>query len=320
MDALIRRAETCRARRRSGWLPFLLSLGVHAAFVPFILLTPPPASETGPPILDTNVCRDEPRLSVAFLVVAGGQEASESGAQAPAPSLPQPERTSDPPAAMIPSVIAVPMPLPVPPRDEGRATVPRAGEAGGNQAGAGSAGAPALPALLRLPREVQSVVYVLDRSTSMGLSGAWDVARQWVLASMEGLPSSTRFQVIYYDRCPQLLCGQGRPELVPATPAFLRQAAEQLEALHAGGGTKHLPALSAAVELDPDVVFLLTDGEEMTGEEVRLFTRRNRRAVLNVLELTTTIQDHDGGPLQALATANRGVCQVVNFALQAPTH
>jgi hypothetical protein len=75
-----------------------------------------------------------------------------------------------------------------------------------------------------------------------------------------------------------------------------------------------LPALSTAVELDPEFIFLFTDGEEMTTEEVRILTRRNRRAVLHVLELTTTQQDRAGGVLEALASANRGMCQVVNIA------
>jgi hypothetical protein len=148
----------------------------------------------------------------------------------------------------------------------------------------------------------------------MGLSGAWDVARQWVLASLAQLPASVRFQVIYYDRYAQPLCGPGRFDLVPATTANVRQAVDRLTALNAGGGTKHLPALSAAVELDPELVFLLTDGEEMTLEEVRTLTRRNRRAVLHVLELTTTQQDRAGGVLQELARANRGVCRAVNIA------
>jgi hypothetical protein len=315
MDAIIRRAETLRAPRSSARLPFLLSLAIHAAFGSWVVLAPsaPPEPESPPCAIDTNITRAEPRWSLAFQVEPGGSETSENRGEpssAPLPSV----RVNDPPPSTVPAVVPVPSAPSVFPWKPTPEAPSSARVTGSEQQASGAADVLAPPALLTPPRQTQSVVYVLDRSTSMGLSGAWDVARQWVLASLARLPDTARFQVIYYDRSPQLLCGQGRYELVPATLLNLQLATERLEALHAGGGTKHLPALTTAVELDPDVIFLLTDGEEMTAEEVRLLTRRNRRAVLHVLELTTTTQEHGGGPLQALAAANRGVCQVVNIA------
>jgi hypothetical protein len=295
-------------------LPFLISLGAHTLLLPLILFVPAHADlpETSRTAIDTSVLRPEPRLTLAFVVQASGDETSEPPPQL-SPSPPQPAREAESAITVIPSMVQAPALTsgapPEPTADMGHELKGGMSSSAAN----GPPGIPAPPSFLSLAERAQSVVYVIDRSTSMGLSGAWDVARQWVLASLATLPRSAQFQVIYYDKWARPLCGAGGYELVPATLENLRQASDRLEALPAAGGTKHVPALTAAVKLNPELVFLLTDGEEITEEEVRTITRCNRRTALHVLELTTTDQNKGGGPLAALARTNRGKWQPINI-------
>src|SRR5579875_280015 len=53
--------------------------------------------------------------------------------------------------------------------------------------------------LFPLPATAASVVYVLDRSVSMGLARKLDFARRELIASLRHLPATIRFQVIAYN-------------------------------------------------------------------------------------------------------------------------
>src|SRR5205814_3378423 len=135
--------------------------GVHLAFVPWILFLPPPVSEpsTTYPAIDTSVCRGEPRLTVAFVVTAAGDEASESHAPLPSTALPQPPLIREPLTVTVPGAIVVP-PAPSVGSQESARVIPSAanGQETGNRA-LGGPGVPAAPALLAMPRQAQSVVY-----------------------------------------------------------------------------------------------------------------------------------------------------------------
>src|SRR5262249_23000898 len=156
------------------------------------------------------------------------------------------------------------------------------------------------------PTEARTIVYVIDRSMSMGLGGALATAKQELLASLERLPATARFQVIAYNRSAEpLLLGSGGLE--PATPEKKRRAASLIEGLDAVGGTEHVPALKRALALRPDVIYFLSDGDDLQAEQVRALTVFNRgRSIIHAIELGHTRRTGENRSLQILARENHG--------------
>jgi hypothetical protein len=125
-------------------------------------------------------------------------------------------------------------------------------------------------------------------------------------ASLERLPAEARFQVIVYHDQPELLLS-GRAELVPAGTYNTDRAARRLKGLRAEGGTNHLSALRLALGLAPEVVFLLTDADDLSDADRHVVTKLNRgRAVIHTIELNPSHRGRADMPLQVLARENRG--------------
>jgi hypothetical protein len=163
-------------------------------------------------------------------------------------------------------------------------------------------------AFFQIPTQGKSIVYVIDRSGSMGSDGCLAVAKRELLASLERLPSSVRFQVIAYNRSAVPLCIHGQYGLIFATEENKQSVARLLEGIHAEGGTDHLSALKQAMALGPDVIFFLTDADELRPDEVRKVSFLNHgRSVIHAIGLG---QQH-GLPLNSLAQANQGVYRAV---------
>jgi hypothetical protein len=160
----------------------------------------------------------------------------------------------------------------------------------------------------------QTLVYVIDRSSSMGLHGALAAAREEVLASLEQLPPTARFQVIVYNRTAEPLLAS-QPELMVPSPENKQRVALQLSTLRAEGGTDHLPALRRALALHPDVVFFVTDADDLTAQHLRAVAQLNpgRRTVIHAIELNLRNRNRPDMPMHALALDNRGTYQAVDL-------
>ena len=92
------------------------------------------------------------------------------------------------------------------------------------------------------------MLYVIDRSASIGLQNSFARAKQELLASIELLAADTRFQVLAYNRSALPLPIAGHSGLAWATPENKRRAAELVRSLQAEGGTDHVAALKRALE------------------------------------------------------------------------
>ncbi len=210
----------------------------------------------------------------------------------PAPSAPSAAVAKGPPA------VATPPAAP--------ATHPGGGPPTGRAAGAGQGSGGGRPALFPAPAGAQCVVYVIDHSVSMGLHGALRLALRELLDSLGRLPDGTRFQVVLYNHRPDTLCihhGFGPAVL----DAAARQEVERAVAnLTASGGSDHRAALEQALKFGPDVLYLVTDGAELSAAEVSALTRLNRgRAAIHAVELGRRGRPGDS-PLRALAGDNHG--------------
>jgi hypothetical protein len=164
-----------------------------------------------------------------------------------------------------------------------------------------------------VPATAASVVFVLDRSISMGPSGALAAARRELLACLLALPPSLRFQVIPYNRQAEPLRIAGRRELIPATPDTIQQAIRQVRELCPEGATDHVNALRRGLSLRPALLWLITDADDLTLPEVRRITDFNQgRTVLHVIELSGARGGRYDHPLERLARANAGTYRRVN--------
>jgi hypothetical protein len=107
----------------------------------------------------------------------------------------------------------------------------------------------------------KSVVYILDRSTSMGLTReTFDAARASTLASVAALPDDAKFQVIAYNgTAVRLLPGQG---LLKKTERHSDILNEALLELKPEGDSHHDRALRAALPLGADFLVFITDAGE----------------------------------------------------------
>jgi len=164
--------------------------------------------------------------------------------------------------------------------------------------------------------DARSVVYVIDRSASMGPNGLLASAKRELAASLAALPSTTRFQIIVYNRRAEVFRIGGRTELVDATPGNKQEALALVNLIYAEGSTDHVPAISLALGLQPDAVFFLTDADDIRAEVVRGITARNHgRSIIHAIQLRDAARPGGDGPLQSLARYNRGTYRQIPTGL-----
>ncbi len=201
-------------------------------------------------------------------------------------------------------------PAPLPAKFVTGSGLPAAGTSapGASSGGAGDGtGKGNEPSALQVDRSARSVVYVVDRSMSMGFHGALARARREVVASLRGLGPATRFQVIAYNREAEPLRINGQAGLLVADENTIRQVVDAVSALHAAGGTDHGRALNRAVAFHPDLIYFLTDADDVRLDDVRTVTRlARRRTIIHTVELNGGRVGRRDGPLHTLAADNGG--------------
>lgn len=111
----------------------------------------------------------------------------------------------------------------------------------------------------------KSIVYVLDRSSSMGADGLLRKACASIKASLGQLNTECRFQIIAYNGGAERFDSR-----LLLTTADNRERAERwLDTLVAEGSSNHRTGMLEAIALHPDAVFLLTDADDLDEKEVR---------------------------------------------------
>jgi hypothetical protein len=140
----------------------------------------------------------------------------------------------------------------------------------------------------------------------MGIDRKLDHARRELIASLRKLPPAVRFQVIDYNDYVETLIIDGQRELLPAEPEIVSKAILLLQSLDAAGKTNHLVALCRGVDLRPDVLYFLTDADDLRAEEIAVITKRNQHTVIHTIELSRRRTITPDGPLAQLARENHG--------------
>lgn len=155
----------------------------------------------------------------------------------------------------------------------------------------------------------RSFVFVIDRSKSMGTSGLdalSDVAVELETA-LSHLEPVHRFTVIAYHHQPYYLDGR---KLLPATEENKKRIAKFFRSLAAFGQTEHEMGLKAALFLNPDVVYLMTDGGLPALDKPKrdLIRREARRSgsTIHCIHFGTRPRPQDGHFMMLLAKENAG--------------
>lgn len=157
------------------------------------------------------------------------------------------------------------------------------------------------------PISGRSFAFVLDRSQSMGGAGLG------VLAAAEGeleralasLQVHHKFQIVAYNKTPLTFHPAG---MAPGDEATKQRAVAFVRDLAALGGTGHYLALATALRMDPDVVFLLTDGGDprLTTPEIDEISRRAAGVRIICLQFGFGPAPDDSSAMRILAERTRG--------------
>ncbi len=302
-------ARSAKRRWNAGTLavPFLSSLAVHGMLFGVLWLWP--AHSPGPALSIEST-----RISLDTCLLDNGP----TGAQREQ-ALPEYLRGPNIGTEMQPLLLEAPAPSTEAAAEAGPTLSPvepvhprKSPTAPGGGGGTGAEGAGASGSLFPMPATAASVVYVLDRSVSMGMDDKLEVACRELLAGLRRLPPTARFQVVAYNSFAEPLVIDGRIDLLPAQPAFIEQAALQVRQLLASGDSDHVRALCRALALHPDVMFFVTDADALTLEQVAFISNRNAGTIIHAIELTRRRGPDRDGPLARLARDNRGTYRRVS--------
>jgi hypothetical protein len=292
---------------RTGWLALGSSVAVHAFLFTLIGLLP-----SGEPARTASLPVDSVVLSDSLLMP--GDSPPGKGVAAAGEEQQEPPQPSLIPVTVSPAVEPDPVTSQAVP-GVSMSAQPAAPSAGAHSQGPGGEGVagPGAASFFEVPIRARTVVFVIDRSMSMGLNGGLSAARREVLAALDRLPESTRFQVILYNREATPLRLGGRTELVAATEEARRETHLLLASVRAEGSTNHPEALRRALALLPDLILFVTDADDLTTEQVRALTQMNTAGcVIQTIELSGHRAERAGGALQQLAHYNGGTHRQVD--------
>lgn len=293
-------------RAAARWRGWLISVALHGLAAGLIALSVRPGPRApGGGLSDTRATDQEITITVWDEPVQVGPKQIKPilieppTTLAPADSLPPLRpvpRTPNPPAPAVTQT----------PSAASNANVrPAAYNPSPSAPAATGAGGTGMASRLPVSAAAKSVVFVLDRSASMGVDDRMAIARREILASLSRMPSGTRFQVVAYNSTCETLTLAGKRDLVALSPQTLAELAAALEHLTPEGGNDHLPALQQAMWMQPEVVCLLTDADDLTTDMVRAVREFNRgRCVIHAV----TIGSAPRLAMQTLAAHNRGKC------------
>jgi hypothetical protein len=169
----------------------------------------------------------------------------------------------------------------------------------------------AYTSLFGVEAEGRRFVYVFDRSGSMGepANRPLQAAKEELLRSLAKLDGLHQFFLVFYNEEPRVFNAAGvRGRLVFATDENKKTARSFIDGIQAQGGTNHYEALLIAVRLRPDVIFVLTDGEQkddLTGDELAHLKRLNE-AVAQIHVIQFAGSPYASNSLAQLAQENRG--------------
>lgn len=188
------------------------------------------------------------------------------------------------------------------------------GSGGGTGLGVGTGGGPST-AFFGARENADSFAYVIDCSGSMATHDAIGLAKRELLASLGQLPPDARFGIIFYTtKFTVFPDGSGRPALMRATSENKERVRARLNQIRPDEGTDPRPAVERALALKPEVIFLLTDGQELSYKDVDLLKASRGSTRIHTIDFGGASPAPETAPLRRLAALTGGTYRHVNMA------
>jgi hypothetical protein len=181
--------------------------------------------------------------------------------------------------------------VPLPVGDIGPAK-PGGGEAVGAKALVGgpapkrSRGSGTKLAFMDIESEGHSFVFIIDRSASMSQSGRLAAAKAQLLAALKKLDKTNQFQIIFYNDKMEVFRPHGTRAFLADEPTK-RLAERFVGGITADGSSEGFSrALITAVDYGPDVIYFLTDAEDIVLSDAQLagLSRSNRGGTIHAIK------------------------------------
>ena len=161
-----------------------------------------------------------------------------------------------------------------------------------------------------LSGEGTKFVYLADNSGSMS-GRRHQRQKEELIRSIKQLKEGMYFTIIFYDSILHFLGND--QNLRNATPSNISAAVNWIRRMSPTGGTNMLPALTKAIEISPDTIFLLSDGVPNSPEDVVIQTAKqlNKEGAISIN--TICLENATGERLmRTIANQNNGEFRVVN--------
>lgn len=172
--------------------------------------------------------------------------------------------------------------------------------------------------LFGIEAEGAKFVYVFDRSASMSIARGKPLAaaKKELIASLTPLERVHQFYLLFYNQETRAFQpGADSGKLIFATDVNKQAAERFINGIQPEGATDHYLALSLALKMRPDVIFLLTDGDakdDLSEEELAKLAKQNATATkIHVIQFTADLPT--GANLKTLAKENQGEFKTVSL-------
>ena len=299
----------------SPWPALLVSFGLHALVVLgawyFV------ASDSRAPMSLGTITETTDRMALSIIFDSGPPACKpakpiDTRIDEPTPTDPTIELDPTPvfnPISVSPSPLH---PVAAPPMvSSGLGSTPAPNKSG-NKGTGGSGEGPFFPA----GSKGLSVIYVIDRSASMGMNrGAFRRASTELLTSLRQLPPDVLFQVVAYnDGQPHCLVSPEHLQL--AQPEIVAQFVRAIDdpKLLPEGKTHHVAALRYALFLNPDAIYWVTDGDDFSADDLHDVLNANRaQTAIHLIDMGYGTRAVDN-PLIQLTKITHGTYRAVRAA------
>lgn len=182
---------------------------------------------------------------------------------------------------------------------------------GGGRGAAGEKGSLGEANFFGTPARANRVVFLVDNSGSMK-QGRMETTLLELARSVESLGDKQEFYVVFYsDQAYPMFYPASEMQAVPATRANKERFFQWLQTVELCVGGALLKAVEIAESLDPQVVYVLSDGNITSARTLTELTRPGaRKFTLHTLGMGVA-KPQDAQNLAAIAAAHRGAFQMV---------
>ncbi|MEO2014753.1 MAG: hypothetical protein ABGZ53_10320 [Fuerstiella sp.] len=195
-----------------------------------------------------------------------------------------------------------------------------AGNSGQGSAGSPTPG-PGETQFMNIVDGGSSFVYVVDTSSSMSEGSRMGLAKSQLKGSLRLLRPNQRFQILFYNEAitQMKLRRRALQDMYAATEVQVQLGAAEIDRVQPRAGTVHKAPLLRALDLQPDVIYFLTDGDKPAlstkgpGSDLDDIRRKNRkRTRIHVIEFGSGAKESRRESwLQLLAHQSGGVYKYI---------